>query len=185
MAAPSSTSLRVARWGRVRTAHRSTELRRRASSGSPRRSRTGLDTRRQGQLRGTPLDRTRPCARRVRGALAVRTGRGRRPRDPDVVAHEVVRLIEDDESAGRIVAIRADREKFLWNRRPWIPTRTDPISSVPDTGSAADTTGPRAESVGLTTSKPTPSTSAPRGTTRCLMIELGGGLMGPDPEERH
>ena len=33
--------------------------------------------------------------------------------DPDVVAHEVVRLIEDDESAGRIVAIRPDREPYL------------------------------------------------------------------------
>ena len=43
--------------------------------------------------------------------------------DPDVVAHEVVRLIEDDESAGRIVAIRADHEPY-----PLEPAAMDPHS---------------------------------------------------------
>ena len=33
--------------------------------------------------------------------------------DPDVIAAEVVRLIEEDGSAGRVVAIRADREPYL------------------------------------------------------------------------
>lgn len=43
--------------------------------------------------------------------------------DPDVIAAEVVRLIEDDHSAGLIVAIRADREPYLLD-----PAGMDPHS---------------------------------------------------------